>query len=164
MIDLKIKEFIAQNSSTLRFGSGYHGEQHWENVERNGYYLAQFNNADKMVISYFAFIHDSMREDDGKDLGHGPRAASFIMKHREEFPLDDEQFKQLKDACKGHTVGERPDCITINTCWDADRLDLARVGIVPSSKYLFNEEAKRIADQGDYGVLEKYKIGHFILK
>ena len=57
---------------------------------------------------------------------------------------------------KGHTVGQRPDCITINTCWDADRLDLGRVGITPDSKYLFNAEAKRIADENDYKVLEDF--------
>ena len=157
MIDSKVEKLINENSSTLRFGSGYHGKDHWAKVERNGHYLAQFNDADKMVVSYFAFVHDSMREDDKEDLGHGPRAAAFIMKRRDLFPLDDNQFRQLKDACKGHTVGERPDCVTINTCWDADRLDIGRVGITPNAKYLFNEEAKRIAVEGDYSALDNYK-------
>ena len=30
---------------------------------------------------------------------------------------------------------------TIQTCWDADRLDLGRVGIFPSAKYLSQEAA-----------------------
>ena len=157
MLDPKVEKLIIDNSSTLQFGSGYHGKDHWAKVERNGHYLAQFNDADKMVVSYFAFVHDSMREDDKEDLGHGPRAAAFIMKRRDLFPLDDNQFRQLKDACKGHTVGERPDCVTINTCWDADRLDIGRVGITPNAKYLFNEEAKRIAVEGDYSALDNYK-------
>ena len=42
------------------------------------------------------------------------------------------------------------------TCWDADRLDLGRVGIIPDSKYLFNAEAKRIADHGDRKALYEF--------
>ena len=156
VITNQVQELIEEHSTLLKFGSVFHGLDHWKRVERNALYLAQFNNADKKVLSYFAYLHDVMRENDGRDLGHGPRAAAFIMKYRDSFPLSDNQFKQLKDACKGHTVGQRPDCITINTCWDADRLDLGRVGITPDSKYLFNAEAKRIADENDYKVLEDF--------
>ena len=152
----QVQTLIEEHSTLLKFGSVFHGLDHWQRVERNALYLAEFNNADKKVLSYFAYLHDIMRENDGRDLGHGPRAAAFIMKYRDSFPLSDDQFKQLKDACKGHTVGQRPDCITINTCWDADRLDLGRVGITPDSKYLFNDEAKRIADENDYKVLEDF--------
>ena len=156
VITNQVQELIEEHSTLLKFGSVFHGLDHWKRVERNALYLAQFNNADKKVLSYFAYLHDVMRENDGRDLGHGPRAAAFIMKYRDSFPLSDNQFKQLKNACKGHTVGQRPDCITINTCWDADRLDLGRVGITPDSKYLFNAEAKRIADENDYKVLEDF--------
>jgi uncharacterized protein len=158
VITNQVQELIEEHSTLLKFGSVFHGLDHWQRVERNALYLAQFNNADKKVLSYFAYLHDVMRENDGRDLGHGPRAAAFIMKYRDSFPLSDNQFKQLKDACKGHTVGQRPDCITINTCWDADRLDLGRVGITPDSKYLFNAEAKRIADENDYKVLEDFLL------
>ena len=158
VITNQVQELIEEHSTLLKFGSVFHGLDHWQRVERNALYLAQFNNADKKVLSYFAYLHDVMRENDGRDLGHGPRAAAFIMKYRDSFPLSDNQFKQLKNACKGHTVGQRPDCITINTCWDADRLDLGRVGITPDSKYLFNAEAKRIADENDYKVLEDFLL------
>ena len=40
----------------------------------------------------------------------------------------------------------------------ADRLDIGRVGIQPDSKYLFTTEAKRIADQEDFEVLNKFKL------
>jgi len=156
----QVQTLIEEHSTLLKFGSVFHGLDHWQRVERNALYLAEFNNADKKVLSYFAYLHDIMRENDGRDLGHGPRAAAFIMKYRDSFPLSDDQFKQLKDACKGHTVGQRPDCITINTCWDADRLDLGRVGITPDSKYLFNAEAKRIADENDYQALEIFEESH----
>ncbi len=138
--------------------SPIHGLKHWETVERNGHYLAEFNGADKEVLSYFAYFHDCMRENEARDKGHGPRAASFAKKHRDIIPLNDVQFKQLTDACKGHTHGVRPECITINTCWDADRLDLGRVGIEPNASYLHNEEAKRIADRLDFESLNGFKV------
>ena len=33
--------------------------------------------------------------------------------------------------------------MTIETCWDADRLDLGRVGITPHPSHLCTEAAKR---------------------
>ena len=112
------------------YSSIIHGVKHWKTVESNGLYLADFK--------------------------HGLRGSIFAQKHRDIIDLNDNQFQQLLKACEGHTTGERPDCITINTCWDADRLDIGRVGIQPRSQYLYTTEAKRIADYNDFGVLEKY--------
>jgi hypothetical protein len=67
--------------------------------------------------------------------------------------LTDIQFKQMTDACKAHTGGKKTRCTTVATCWDADRLDLGRVGAAPMSGLLFTEEAKRIADHRDFSVL-----------
>ena len=136
------------------FNSPIHGVVHWQTVERNGHYLANFNEADKKVISYFAYFHDCMRENEHEDRKHGLRGAQFAERHRNLIDLDDLQFKQLTDACKGHTYGKRPDCVTINTCWDADRLDIGRVGIVPHARFLHSTEAKRIADSNDFAVLQ----------
>lgn len=140
------------------FNSFVHGIIHWQTVEKNGHYLANFNNADKKVISYFAYFHDCMRENEYEDLKHGLRGANFAEKHRQIIDLTNIQFKQLTDACKGHTYGRRPECVTTNTCWDADRLDLGRVGIEPNAEFLHSTEAKRIADFKDYSVLLLYKI------
>ena len=79
--------------------SPIHGLKHWQTVERNGHYLANFNGADKAVLSYFAYFHDCMRENENRDRGHGPRAAVFAKKHRDLIPLNDIQFKQLVGAC-----------------------------------------------------------------
>ena len=156
MIDQETLDLIKKKSSF--FDSSFHGVKHWQTVERNGHYLANFNGADKVVLSYFAYFHDCMRENEGRDKGHGPRAAAFAMKHRDAIPLNDVQFKQLTDACKGHTYGTRPECITINTCWDADRLDLGRVGINPDAEYLHDIEAKRIADEFDFSKLISFTV------
>ena len=34
--------------------------------------------------------------------------------------------------------------ITIQSCWDSDRLDLWRAGIEPDPKYLYTETAKEL--------------------
>ena len=156
MIDQGVLHLLRKESSF--FDSPIHGIKHWKTVERNAHYLASFNNADKEVLSYFAYFHDCMRKNEARDKGHGPRGAAFAKKHRDLIPLNDIQFKQLTDACKGHTYGKRPECVTINTCWDADRLDLLRVGTIPDADRLYNEEAKRIANESDFLVLNEYKV------
>jgi uncharacterized protein len=149
---------ILENESVF-FNSKIHGIHHWKTVESIGHYLCQFTGADKDVVSYFAYFHDCMRENETKDVEHGLRGAMCAEKYRELISLNDTQFKQLIDACNGHTYGMRPQCITINTCWDADRLDIGRVGLFVRSEFLYSEEAKRIADNKDFSVLKKYKAG-----
>lgn len=159
MIDQGVLYLLRKESPF--FDSPIHGLKHWQTVERNAHYLASFNNADIKVLSYFAYFHDCMRQNEYIDKGHGPRGAAFAIKHRDKIPLNDIQFKQLTDACKGHTYGTRPECITVNTCWDADRLDLLRVGIMPDANRLHNEEAKRIANENDFLTLNEYKVMTF---
>ncbi len=137
------------------FNSAIHGIGHWKTVEAIGHYLCRFTSADKHVLSYFAYFHDCMRKNESLDVRHGLRGSLFAEEYRSLISLNDTQFKQLTDACKGHTYGKRPQCVTINTCWDADRLDIGRVGITVRSKFLYSEEAKRIADNKDFSVLKK---------
>lgn len=95
---------------------------------------------------------------DGFDRDHGPRAAKYAKKLRAHIPLNDDQFNDLCMACKSHTFGHgRALNKTIATCWDADRLDIGRVGVLPHSDYLINQEAKRIADDRDMKVLHDFK-------
>jgi uncharacterized protein len=96
------------------------------------------------VVSLFAILHDSRRINEVTDPDHGPRAAAFAAELRgSAFDLDDHQFRLLYRACEGHTHERmRPD-VTIQTCWDSDRLDLGRVGIMPHPSRLCTEVAKR---------------------
>ena len=136
------------------FNSPYHGFKHWQAVERNGLYLAQFTGADPKIVSTFAYFHDCMRENETKDPEHGPRGAAFAKEHSEILELTDSQLKILYKACRGHTHGRKAECPTIATCWDADRLDIGRIFFMtPNSKFMFSDEAKRIADEDDFGVL-----------
>ena len=142
--------FDVLKAESLFFDSDIHGLHHWQTVERIGHYLAQFTGADVEVISYFSHFHDCMRENEYDDPKHGLRGALFAEKYRSLIDLTDLQFKQMTDACKAHTGGRKMSCATVATCWDADRLDLGRVGIAPMSGFLLTEEAKRIADLNDY--------------
>ena len=142
--------------------SSIHGTFHWQTVERNGLYLCQFNNADKNVIRLFAVFHDCMRENDGYDLEHGPRASKFIKTIKTEIPLNEEQLNNLCMACSSHTHGKKAQNETVATCWDADRLDIGRVGITPNENYLTNEEAKRIARENDFSKLHNFKFNSII--
>jgi uncharacterized protein len=52
------------------------------------------------------------------------------------FDLADDDFQLLHYACRWHTDEETHPDVTIRTCWDSDRLDLGRVGIVPDPDLL----------------------------
>jgi uncharacterized protein len=131
-----------------------HGPDHWIRVARNGLYLSDTTGADQDVVVLFALLHDSQRLDDGSDPDHGPRAAEMAAEYRGEyFDLADDAFALLQYACRWHTHQDFSDNVTIGTCWDADRLDLSRVGITPLPYYMNTELAKRIARHGS---IEEY--------
>lgn len=122
---------------------GLHGAAHWARVRRTGLQLAQRNGANSRVVEYFAFLHDACRESDGRDAMHGPRAAEFAGRIRtRHIHLDDGEFSLLIDAIAGHTHGHDHNDVTVRTCWDADRLDLARVGITPDPLRLCTAAAR----------------------
>jgi uncharacterized protein len=122
---------------------GIHGVRHWSRVRINGLYLAKLNGANTEIIELFAFLHDSKRENDNEDPLHGQRGAEFAETLRNTLiKLNDHDFELLKYACKYHSDGLTEGDITVQTCWDADRLDLGRVGILPNPKYLCTVEAK----------------------
>ena len=80
------------------------------------------------VLEYFAFLHDACRINDGRDPGHGSRAAELARKARgTHVHLNDENFYKLLDALIGHSSQDFHDDPTIQACWDADRLDLGRI-------------------------------------
>lgn len=111
---------------------GIHGVSHWARVRLNGLKLATRTGAIPEVVELFAFLHDSCRVDDGFDREHGWRAARFATPLLgTHIFLPDRQFDLLLQACGGHTVSDTHHDVTVQSCWDADRLDLGRVGIVP---------------------------------
>lgn len=124
--------------------SGIHGVAHWGRVLENGLRLAKETGADVAVVSLFAVLHDSRRQNESSDPQHGPRAAQFASELRGSvIRLDDRSFRLLHRACEGHTHERTHPDVTIQTCWDSDRLDLGRVGVTPHPSRLCTEVAKR---------------------
>ncbi|HEY8607887.1 MAG TPA: hypothetical protein VIM12_12305 [Noviherbaspirillum sp.] len=123
--------------------SSVHGPAHWARVRLNGMQIARRSGADWKVIELFAFLHDSQRHDDGADPEHGPRAADYALsRHDVLFHLEPAQLHALVTACRGHTRERLTDSATVQACWDADRLDLYRVGILPDRYYLGTPAAR----------------------
>lgn len=120
-----------------------HGLSHWQRVERNGIILSTENgaireNVNIKVIRYFAYLHDKCRLNDWADMEHGIRAADMLPDIRDTILKDftDEEVALLEKACRYHTTEHRTGIPTVDVCFDADRLDLGRVGIVPNPKHM----------------------------
>lgn len=125
--------------------NGVHGLAHWGRVLENGLRIAGETGASVEVVTLFALLHDSRRENECHDPGHGRRASLFAAELRGSlFELSDEEFDLLADACDRHTDGETEAPVTVQACWDADRLDLGRVGIRPHPKYLCTPAARSL--------------------
>jgi uncharacterized protein len=123
---------------------GIHGVAHWTRVHNIGIKLAHSTGANIKVVEAFAFLHDSCRYSDGIDSEHGPRAAVYANSiNGKLIHLDDLELSELMDACRYHTTGavEGFDA-TVLTCWDSDRLDLGRIGILPNPEFLCTEIAR----------------------
>ena len=128
-----------------------HGIKHWDRVYENGQRLLT-PEMNARVVGLFAYLHDSCRIDNDRDLEHGPRAARYIDTLRDNYlkELTDEEITLLKEACRLHTTTERTGNPTIDACFDADRLDLWRVGIIPDPNRMATEKGKELTRRTDY--------------
>ena len=122
---------------------GVHGPRHWGRVLANGLRLARDTGADRDVVSLFAVFHDACRRNEGRDPGHGGRGADLAADlHGDLYELEDARLELLVTACAGHTDGGTEAEPTVQTCWDADRLDLGRVAITPDPRRLCTAAAR----------------------
>ena len=136
---------MVQKGYALRL-DGIHGVAHWARVRTNGLRLAEQTGANHKVVALFALLHDSKRLNDGRDPKHGARAAQFAASLQGSMlTLSEEELGLLQFACEFHTDGLTEAEITVQTCWDADRLDLGRVGIRPDPRYLCTSAARETA-------------------
>jgi len=109
-----------------------HGPSHWKRVEQIGLRIAEQTGADPEIVRLFSVFHDSCRMSEGHDPKHGLRGAKLAASLRgSSYEIDEARFKTLEFACIHHTDGLLSTDASIGTCWDADRLDLPRVGVIP---------------------------------
>jgi uncharacterized protein len=139
----EVKEFALNG---WRLGET-HGLSHWQRVERNGILLSTENGTIRndiniKVVRFFAYLHDKCRLDDWDDLKHGVRAADMLSTLKDTVLKDftDEEIMLLEKACRYHTTVQRTGIPTVDVCFDADRLDLGRVGIVPNPMLMATEQ------------------------
>lgn len=122
---------------------GIHGIGHWARVLYYGLKIAEKEHARTDVVRLFAVLHDSRRFTDKYDPEHGERAVQYAKTllgiHIE---IDDSGFGLLCEALAGHSEGRTEANITVQTCWDADRLDLSRIGVYPKAEFLCTSTAK----------------------
>jgi uncharacterized protein len=108
---------------------GIHGVAHWARVLETGVRLAKRTGANIEIVQLFAILHDSRRVTEGIDPAHCIRGAKFAAELRGKlFDLSDDDFDLLFVACAGHMDNPIDEDPTVQTCWDADRLDLGGLG------------------------------------
>lgn len=146
--ELDLQPIIDYVSKDWQLGP-IHGIEHWKRVERNGLLLAT-DDVNIKVVRLFAYLHDHKRLSDGWDLEHGRRASENLDNIRQILlsELTDDEFVMLKRACMEHTIIHRTGIPTIDACFDADRMDLPRVGYMPDPVRMASELGVAFAKHG----------------
>ncbi|WP_415913257.1 hypothetical protein [Neptuniibacter sp. QD37_11] len=120
-----------------------HGLPHWIRVAANGLYLAPETGASDKLAVLFAIFHDCRRLNDYEDPKHGARGAAYFQESfQQRLGIGPREAGILCRACAGHTHELHSADPDIGTLWDADRLDLYRVGVHPDPEYFSTEYAK----------------------
>lgn len=134
--------------------NGDHGVYHWHRVYKNALKLAEHYGVESRVFMLFALLHDSKRANEFTDSRHGHRGAKYagLLKDNVSIvkELSKQEFALLEYACSSHTITDMShslaDNLIVNICWDADRLDIGRVGFVVDAKYMCTDYAKKLAN------------------
>lgn len=142
----KLRDYAIKHSKMGYYS--VHGISHWDRVARNADAL-DTSDVDSLVVKAFAYIHDVERINESDDWQHGPRAALLVDEIRSSVLsfLNDQEIEQLKEACRLHTLRHKTEDATINACFDADRLDLGRVGITPNPDKMATVTGRVLAEK-----------------
>ena len=132
MNELNLRKFVNDWCPIIPIQCWNHDFTHMRNVEAFGGLMAErTEGVDNDVVHWFAYLHDIERKKDYDDPDHGKRVPEFIDLIRNTYLIDltNEQIDKLKTACALHADTHKTGDPTIDVCFDADRLDLPRVGI-----------------------------------
>lgn len=110
---------------------GIHGVRHWARVRQYARAMAAGTEVSLDTVTLFALLHDCCRVDDGHDPCHGPLAAALVRDlNGTLYHLCALEEDRLMAAIDGHSEGRLSADLTVQICWDADRLDLGRFGMI----------------------------------
>ena len=142
MIEPKLMHTIIEGYTLPVLGT--HGLSHWARVLENGLKLAEQTGANKQVVALFAVFHDARRQNETIDPGHGARGGELASQLRSKYlDLGEDDFELLVTACAHHTDGMVDGDVTVQTCWDADRLDLWPSRTVSGRRLCFHKPEKQ---------------------
>ena len=147
-----LKDFLTEEACKEVFAGerkGCHSSAHWFKVAQLGVLIATAEEVDPTVPFLFGFYHDCRRDNDGYDPEHGHRAAVLAHSHFQKgwLNISVANLDLLMFACEHHNKGAvDEECKIVSACWDADRLDLPRVGIQTDPKFLGTDTAKKLAN------------------
>lgn len=147
-----IKDVVEALSEHANWQDNIHGLEHSQRVERNVLLLSD-SSINTTVARLFAYFHDACRsmcshtlkfdnnessivklnKERESEAEHGLKAAQLVKSYRNTLlqGLTDNEVEMLATACELHTTTLRTGNATIDICFDADRLDLWRCGIIP---------------------------------
>lgn len=126
--NILLREALA---ASTHHNSPIHGQLHWRAVAQAGISIAADGGCAKVALA-FAMIHDCQRINDEWDPDHGERAAVWASKSRTLLHLVGKERRALvSEACLNHEKGYTTQNPVIGSCWDADRINLWRVGLMP---------------------------------
>ena len=120
-----------------------HGIPHLRRVAVTAGRIAASIGEDIESAVVAGFLHDCARNDDGGGTCHALDSAVLAKKLLSMFypHLD---VVRLCDAIARHADGETTKDLLVACVWDADRLDLSRLGIEVNSDLLSTSVARRI--------------------
>jgi len=84
------------------------------------------------ALELFALAHDCCRTGTGRNVGHGDRAAAWLLA---QFGPQSHELLLAAEACRCHQLmpehlrGPIPVPLTVRVCLDANRLDMCRPGV-----------------------------------
>jgi uncharacterized protein len=127
-----------------------HGPKHWSAVLHNALDLGAREGllrsgevlkrgAPSEFLVWFAVLHDCCRTSEDADPKHGERAAELVDGLVRDGTIRLHPFARPADlayAIARHSTGRTSANKLIGLCWDADRLDLPRVGITPFKEFM----------------------------
>jgi len=140
--DMLARKLLLFQSAISQMGVepfGLHGVIHWNGVYQN---CLMLDPEPTMIEDWFywcfSMLHDCCRYSEYGDARHPEKAAKLV-------EPDTDFNKQLNYTIRYHSAGVISEDLHTGTCWDADRLELPRVGITPDPKLMSTEAGKEAA-------------------